>query len=98
LGQGELCVIKREPKANLWVQAHTTQIIKEQDGLRILTTLNPHLVPLLTHLALDDPSIDVRTAATWRLNDFVGQRFLILRDEQIRGWWETQGKQQFDNK
>jgi hypothetical protein len=68
-----------------------------QNGLRVLQP-SPLLVPKLFKLAVSDPSIDVRGLATDRLNDCTGQRFRRLDEGQLRGWWETDGRGDYEKK
>ena len=69
-----------------------------QDGLRVLQACNPKIISKLYRMAVSDTSIDVRGLAIDRFNDCTSQRFLRLDEQQLREWWETEGKTEFRQK
>jgi hypothetical protein len=66
-------------------------------ALEVLMTesLQLKLFPKLVSLALSDPSLDVRTAATQVLSNWTMNPFSPLDKDHLRSWWETRGKKDY---
>ena len=68
-----------------------------EGALRILMNApqQPKVPPKLVHLAISDPSLDVRTLALEVIDNWTTNRFRALETDELQRWWDTEGKKEF---